>query len=190
MTKQFILIFTMNLMSVLFGLFIIGSSKSYGAKNIESESFLSLAASLSSVFGIFRFLWSLPLQCTSFKSVYSGLIVIQIIIAFGLPTIIESSNQELVESFFLVSVGLSQLCEGGHFVLAPTVLALLFGPDGGMRVFSVGFAFVGVASLINTAVLSTLESIIGYAGICYLYGSISILALIILLTSDLKKVKL
>lgn len=76
MTNQFKLIFSMNLLSVLFGLFIIGSSKSYGAANIPSESFLSLAASLSSVFGIFRFLWSLPLQCTSFKKVYGGLIVI------------------------------------------------------------------------------------------------------------------
>jgi hypothetical protein len=59
-----------------------------------------------------------------------------------------------------------------------------------MRVFSVGFAFVGVASLINTAVLSTLESIIGYAGICYIYGVLSILALFILMASDLKKVNI
>lgn len=59
-----------------------------------------------------------------------------------------------------------------------------------MRVFSVGFAFVGVASLINTAVLSTLEILIGYEGICYLYGIISIFALIILIISDLEKVNI
>jgi hypothetical protein len=59
-----------------------------------------------------------------------------------------------------------------------------------MRVFSVGFAFVGVASLINTAVLGSLESIIGYAGICYLYGVLSILAFIILMATDLKKVNI
>lgn len=59
-----------------------------------------------------------------------------------------------------------------------------------MRVFSVGFAFVGVASLINTAVLSTLEALIDYAGICYLYGIFSIFALIILIISDFEKVNM
>jgi hypothetical protein len=66
----------MNLMSVLFGLFVIGSSKSYGEDKLKDEDFLSLAASLSSVFGIFRFLWSIPLQALGFKIVYSVLIII------------------------------------------------------------------------------------------------------------------
>jgi hypothetical protein len=178
----------MNILTVLFGLFVIGSSKSYGDQKLKNESFLSLAASLSSVFGIFRFGWSLPLQRVSYKTIYALLICTQILIAFGLPLIFRTKNQKLQEIVFLFSVGLSQLCEGGHFVLVPTILAKLFGTDGGMRVFSVGFGFVGVASLINTGIISTVEDSIGFEGICYVYGSFSILALMLLIKFKEEKV--
>lgn len=73
-------------------------------------------------------------------------------------------------------------------MLVPTILAKLFGTDGGMRVFSVGFGFVGVASLVNTGIISIVEESIGFEGICYLYGSFSIVALILLVNFKEEKV--
>ena len=66
----------MNLASVLVGLFVIGSSKPYGEETIGNEKFLSLAASLASMFGIFRFIWSFMLEKYSYIFVYSILISI------------------------------------------------------------------------------------------------------------------
>ena len=110
---------------------------------------MNLTASLASVFGIFRFLWAIPLDCGfSFRQVYGLLIVIKIIVAFGMHIFIKSSNV-----MFLLCVGFSQLCQGGHFVLVPTIFAKLFGTDGGMRVYGVGYAFVGAASLINMVIV-------------------------------------
>ena len=81
----------------------------------------------------------------------------------------------------MIAVGTLQLAEGGHFVLVPTIYAKLFGAEGGMRVYSVGFGFVGIASLINFAVVDTLLEKIGYEGIIFLYGSFSLLSLLYLL---------
>lgn len=90
-------------MSVLFGLYTVGSSKSYGEKKKMSESFLSLTASLASVFGIFRFIWALPLDCNfSYKQVYGVMIVIQIVVAFGMNIFIKGHD-----FMFLICVGLS-----------------------------------------------------------------------------------
>lgn len=66
----------MNIASVLVGLFVIGSSKAYGEATIGNEKFLSLAASLASMFGIFRFIWSFLLEKYSYVLVYSVLISI------------------------------------------------------------------------------------------------------------------
>jgi hypothetical protein len=46
--------------------------------------------------------------------------------------------------------------EGGHFVLLPTIFAKLFGADAGIRVFSVGFSFIGLASLCTIAINNVL----------------------------------
>lgn len=59
----------------------------------------------------------------------------------------------LKQALFGTCVCLSYNIEGAHFVLTPTVFAKLFGPKGGIRVFSVGFSFVAVGGLINMAVL-------------------------------------
>ena len=63
----------------------------------------------------------------------------------------------------------------------------MFGTEGGMRVFSVGFGFVGVASLINILFLDLFlepdsKLYLGFNGICYIYGSFSAVSLLILLT--------
>lgn len=147
---------------------------------------MTLVASIASIVGIFRFLFAIGLDNFSYKKVYSFIIILQIIFAFTLPDDL-SHLTGFSRSYFLVAVSASQLLEGAHFVLMPTVLAKMFGTEGGMRVFSVGFGFVGVASLVNILFLELFlepssNFYIGFDGMCYIYGSFSIVSLIILLT--------
>ena len=73
---QFYLIYLMSICSVLFGLFIISSSKAYGEIEIGDEAFLSFVATFSNIFGIFRFIWSISMDYYSFKKVYGVLLII------------------------------------------------------------------------------------------------------------------
>ena len=66
-------------------------------------------------------------------------------------------------------------------MLVPTVLAKIYGVDGGMRVFSVGFCFAGMGSLINIAMISILLDSFSYEGLCIVYTVLNFIALIYLI---------
>jgi hypothetical protein len=94
---------------------------------------------------------------------------------------LDIENDALKDTLFFFFICLVFLCEGGHFVLAPTIYAKLFGADGGIRVYSVGFSFIGLASLINILIIEYLLEILGFEGICYIYSILSAIALLILI---------
>lgn len=75
-TRQFVLIYTMNLFSIFMGIFIVGSEKKYGELYITNENFLSQVASLGGIFGALRFIWSFMLDKYSYKFIYGTLLVI------------------------------------------------------------------------------------------------------------------
>ena len=88
--------------------------------------------------------------------------------------------------FYFFANCLCQFTAGGHFTLLPTVFAKLFGVDGGLRVYSVGFSFVGMGNLINSTLIQmflngTWGDVISYHGFCYLYGGFSIASLCVLI---------
>ena len=66
-------------------------------------------------------------------------------------------------------------------MLAPTIFAKLFGAQGGIRVYSVGFSFIGVASIVNVFMMDYVLDIIGFDGFCYAYSALSLIALVILI---------
>ena len=150
-TRQFLSIYVMNFFSIFLGIFVIGSQKDWGKSIFESaEKFLSSVASLGGVFGAMRFIWSFLVDKYSYKLIYSILLIFQIIIGVCLPLVLESKQSDDVkEIFFFSFVMLSFFCEGGHFVLGPTICGKLFGAEGGIRVFSVGFSFCGIGSLVH-----------------------------------------
>ena len=89
----------MTTLSVIFGIFYLGSYKSYGKEHIKNESFLTLVASVSSFFGVFRFGWSLMMMRWNFKKTYAVMISLQIIIAFVLPFVMESGMSSGIKKF-------------------------------------------------------------------------------------------
>lgn len=104
-------------------------------------------AQVSGIFATLRFVWSFAMDKYSFKQVYGMVLLIQICIGALLPTILDLSNENLQAVLFTASVWIIFMVEGAHFTIAPTIFAKLFGSEGGIRVFSVGFSFAGVSSL-------------------------------------------
>ena len=101
----------------------------------------------------------------------------------------------LKELLYFLFVCITFNTEGGHFVLMPTVFAKLFGPTEGIRVFSVGFTFMGLANLLNILVITeffdhtgVLE--LGFSGICYIYAVLGLVSLLMLYFFEEKKVVL
>lgn len=87
-TRQFILLYAMNFCTIIPGVFMIGSSKSYAATYIYDEGVLSQAAAWGSIFSTLRFVWSFLLDRYSYKSVYTALILLQLVTGFSLPSIL------------------------------------------------------------------------------------------------------
>lgn len=143
----------MNILSILHGLFIVGSNKAWGEQMLLEEGFLSNIAKFACIFGALRFFWSFFVDSYGFKIIYALCILIQIVIGLTMPRINEIESMALKQALFGACVCISYNIEGAHFVLAPTVYAKLFGPKGGIRVFSVGFSFVAAGGLINMAIL-------------------------------------
>ena len=84
------------------------------------------------------------------------------------------------DSLYFMCVCLSFNIEGGQKVIVPTVYAKLFGHGNGIRVFSVGFMFTGIASLINIGIMDNFLDSFHFHGICYLYAAFGSIALILL----------
>jgi MFS family permease len=172
----------MTLGSFPLSIYLIGNLKTYGQETINIETVLATSATLSSVFSIFRFVWSFALEKYSYKSIYGTLLVIQLTMSIILPILLRWDAKNLFTQAFYIFVDCAcKMTMGGHMVLVPTAFAKIYGPDGGMRTFSVGFSFATVASLMNTIVTGALLSIIGYEGILYFYCGLTLGSLIYLI---------
>lgn len=182
-TSQFITIYTMNVLTIFFGTFIVGSYHQYGETALSDEKFFTSVGAVASFAGCMRFIWSFAADHYSFKTVYGVMIGIQIVLAFTFSLVINS------KPLFMIWVAIAFWVEGGHFTLAPTVYKKLFGAEG-TRVFGFGFTFVGLASILKLMTMKALLESIGFDGIIRAYGALTILALVILLTFFDEKVLL
>lgn len=139
---------------------------------------MAFSATFSSVFSIFRFVWSFLLEKYSYRSIYGTLLCIQIFMGLGIPMFMRYlPDSGFTMAFFLFVDCACKMTMGGHMVLVPTIFAKIYGPDGGMRVFSVGFSFATIASLMNTIVTEALLGPIGYDGILLAYTVFSAISL-------------
>ena len=174
----------MNFLSIFVGIFLIGSEKEFGKDHFTNEKFLSLVASCGGIFSALRFIWSFLLDRFSYKVIYGVLLVLQVFIGASLPYFLESDfSVRIKEAIFFSMIMAAFFCEGGHFVLAPTICGKLFGAEGGIRVFSVCYSFCGCASLINIFLIDLLFDEwlkIGFDGFCHLYSVLSMVSFFIL----------
>lgn len=75
LSQPFILLYVMNTMSLISGIFAVNNFKSYGqANDITDEKFLAWVGSVAAIMNSIRFVWSAATDHFTYKSVYAILI--------------------------------------------------------------------------------------------------------------------
>ena len=121
-SKQFILLYFMNAMSVITGYFAVNNFKTYGQANgLDNDSYLAVVGSIAAVCNSSRFIWSWATDYLPYRFVYSILLLLQIFANFTVKFV--AKNKVL----YTVWISLMLLCEGGHFTLVPNVLKKIYG---------------------------------------------------------------
>lgn len=158
----------------------------YANEYILDKSYLKLVSTIAAFFGSLRFIWSFLLDKISYKKIYGLLICIQGGLIGVLPLVFQIGNMSLMKTLYLIIMCLYYLCEGGHYVLVPTIFAKLFGANAGVRIYGVAYSFAGLAAFVNIFLVDFFLDehgwiAIGYSGFCFLYAILNAVALVILI---------
>lgn len=95
----------------------------------------------------------------SFKTVYSLVLIFQIIIAATMVFAVKTKGT------YFVAICLTLWLEGGHFTIFPTICAKLFGPQGA-ALYSIGFCTFGLSCLTSILIVKVfLDKIVDYFGV-------------------------
>ena len=142
LSKPFALLYIMNTLSVFTGFFAVNNFKQYGIKNgLTNESYLAWVGSVAAVMNSIRFVWSFATDHFSYKTVYSVMLVMQIVLDFTIPLVAEN------DVFFAIWVALLLLCEGGHFTIVPNVLKKIYG-EKGTALYGILFSYSGICAIL------------------------------------------
>ena len=171
--------------SVIFCHFFMGSSKVYGLKVIEDDKFLSMIGTIGIFMGVFRFIWGIMLEKLNFKATYAFILILNIMIAIGLPLIMEIKAPGM-KPFQRVAYSISgltvPLTMGCHYLIYPVILAKIYGTSGGIKAYTIGYVFHGIGSLTSTLMVKSLDHKIGFKGLSWIFGALSTFSLVVLLT--------
>jgi OFA family oxalate/formate antiporter-like MFS transporter len=174
-SKQFILVYTMMLLSVFLGFYVAGVYKLYGNSVLKDDAFMTMVGSVAFTIGALRFVWSWLVDKYSYKFSYTIILVLQTGLALSMVTIAP------IKILYFIWVCILIWLEGGHFVLLPTVIAKLF-PDYRAYVYGVAFSLNGMANLLAVILIRfTLTLVGGFGFYLYVGGIFSGIALILLL---------
>ena len=142
-SRAFVLIYIMNMLSVITGYFTVNNFKKFAQLNdIRNENYLAWVGSAAAIFNAIRFIWSFATDYFSYKSVYSVLLVIQIVLSFTMGLVDTSPV------LFAIWVSLLMFCEGGHFTLIPNALKKIYGSENGTALYGIAFSFSGICSIL------------------------------------------
>ena len=177
LSRQFLLIYLMNTMSIITGYFTVNNYKAYaGTNGIKDESYLALVGSIASFCSAIRFVWSMGTDHFTYRLVYGVMLVLQAILNFTIPLVNESRGA------YAVWIAGILFCEGAHFVLVPNILKKLFGKYG-ITCYGFAITYTSVGNLLIVLLQGPLldDSESSYNTFFYVNGALSVLALAILL---------
>jgi Na+/melibiose symporter-like transporter len=142
LSKPFLLIYLMNTMSLVTGVFVVGNFKTYAQINgLVNESYLTWLGSIASVLSAARFIWSTAsMDYFSYRTIYAVLLVMQIILCMTMPLV--SKNAGL----YAIWVCLVCFCEGGHFSMVPNVVKKIFGKES-TGLYGILYSYSGVCAI-------------------------------------------
>ena len=140
-SKQFLLLYFMNAMSIMTGFFAVNNFKTFGQANgLNDDSYLAIVGSAAAVCNSSRFMWSWATDYLPYRLVYSILLLIQIVTNLTIKFV--AKNRAL----YAIWISLMLLCEGGHFTLVPNVLKKIYG-DKATELYGYLFSYTGLCAL-------------------------------------------
>ena len=86
-SKQFLIIYTMNFLSIFLGNFVLNTYKTYGKTKYTNDAFLTNVGTIGALLSSFRFSWFIIQQKYNFKVSYTILLLIQIVCSITMPLI-------------------------------------------------------------------------------------------------------
>ena len=172
--RPFILLYVMNTLSLITGIFAINNFKLYGQKNgLTNENYLAWVGSVAAVCNAIRFIWSTATDYVPYKSVYAVLLCIQIVLNFTIPFV---SKDNILYALWISGM---LLCEGGHFTLVPNVLKKIYGAEAGTLLYGFLFSYSGIVSILIIVLQALLltDNPRSYNIFFYINGTFSVIAL-------------
>lgn len=167
----------MQACSLLLGYYVINTYKTFGNSIpvLADDKYLTLINSIAAIFNSIRFVWSGALDKLSFKKVFGVLIIIQLVIAFTVKLAVLSRVS------FCIMFCMTVFCIGGQCALFPNILKIIYGKQATF-LFGILFTATGFGNLLIVGlVLSPAGD--KYFVLYYLFGLLSIVALLILIFS-------
>ena len=140
-SRQFMLLYFMNAMSIMTGYFAVNNFKTYGQANgLTNDGYLVILGSAAAVCNSMRFLWSWVTDYLPYKIVYSFMLCLQILLNFTIKLVAKN------EIFYAIWISSMLFCEGGHFTLVPNVLKKIYG-EKATQLYGILFSYTGVCAI-------------------------------------------
>jgi len=115
--------FSMLVFSISFSYFMKPSFKNYGSTKFNDDSFLTVtSAAAFFTASISRFLWGTAHDFVGFKACYATMLILQITAALLIEYVTWSKVLYFIVIMFIF------VCEGGHFVIFPSLAVATYGP--------------------------------------------------------------
>ena len=169
--------FIMLIFGLFYSLYIASVYKSFGAEKL-GDSVLTWAGSIGAICnGCSRILWATLTDYVGFKRVYFLIMLLQIIVASTIYLVRDNGT------LYVIYIGLSFLCEGGHFSCFPAVSAKIFGLKNGATIFTICFIGIPLSSTLSL-VLSQMKSTIPEEAIFMIGAVLAALNLVLLYFFD------
>ena len=87
-SRQFVLIYLMNTMSVMTGFFAVNNFKTYGLANgLTNDDYLAVLGSVAAICNSIRFFWSWATDYIPYKIVYAFMLCLQISLNFTIKLV-------------------------------------------------------------------------------------------------------
>ena len=132
---------------IFFGIYMASVYKVCAIDVLDDMS-LTIAGAIGSVCnGGSRIMWASLQDKFGFKTIYFILMAIQFICA----ATIWYARQNSV--FYIIVIGFSYLCEGGHFSMFPTVAVHIFGLKNGGQIYTFMFFFIAFSALASYGIV-------------------------------------
>ncbi|XP_071826655.1 apicoplast pyruvate carrier 1-like [Apostichopus japonicus] len=157
--------------------------KAFGQTFIDSDQFLAVAGSVSSIFNAFgRIFWGQFADKASYKMAMcflttSGAVLL---FTFGLTSL----GGEVMYLFWVCAIFFTF---SGNFALFPTVTARAFGMDHFGPNYGLLFTSITIASVAAAFLATTMQDTLGWIGLFQLVGGFSMVGLILTIGLNVKR---